>query len=74
MRKARPVAFCNICHEYSRNAVVINHRHTRTKNGEKCEGLFKSALREDDWERCPDCNGAGCDQCSGEGWLVVRRY
>jgi len=80
MLKDRPVAFCNACNEYSRDVAVINQRHTRTKYGKKCEGLFRSALREDDWERCPVCNGTGrvvdkaCDQCDSEGWIVVRRY
>jgi len=80
MLKNKPVAFCNACNEYSHDAAVINERHTRTKNGEKCEGLFRSALREDDWEKCPACNGTGnvmdkaCHQCNSEGWIVVHRY
>lgn len=78
MKKEKPVAFCTACHEYSNNVTAINQPHRRTKFGDKCKGVFRSALNNNDWIVCPSCSGTGmvvnkCDQCDGWGWILSRR-
>ena len=47
-------------------------------SNKRCEGIMDSALRAEDWERCPSCSALGqvaeetCSECSGEGWIFVR--
>lgn len=77
--KHMPVAFCTVCNECSANISVINQPHRRTKYGDKCKGVFSSAICYNDWIICTTCNGTGkfseqkCDQCDGWGWILNRR-
>lgn len=77
--KAKPVAFCTVCKQYSNNITCVNTPHRRTKYGDRCRGVFSSALNEDDWQSCSNCAGEGlikgetCIQCEGWGWILSRR-
>ncbi|WP_156817619.1 hypothetical protein [Anaeromusa acidaminophila] len=76
--KNKPIAFCTVCKEYSYNASSINEPHRRTKYGDTCKGVFSSAIGNDDWIVCSNCNGTGndangkCTQCEGYGWKLNR--
>ena len=67
-----PVAVCTGCGTYSRSAAKINERCTEYRGKKRCKGVFESALNNDDWRRCPDCNGNGCEGCQWTGWRFVR--
>lgn len=78
MEKKKPIAFCTVCHEYSHYVAAINQPHRKTKYGDKCKGVFSSALSNNDWILCSNCDGIGnsggkCDQCDGWGWVLNRK-
>ncbi|MBI5640077.1 MAG: hypothetical protein HZA17_06620 [Nitrospirae bacterium] len=74
-KKARPVARCMTCGKISRSGSAKNQRCKNVIDGNKCQGVFMSMLRSDDWQECPSCNAFGkkdkkcCAACSGDGWI-----
>jgi DnaJ-class molecular chaperone len=75
----RPVAICTVCHAYSSIVTAINERCGNRYNGKRCQGVWRSALNEEDWQACPSCNATGreiqgrCKQCDGFGWIYCRK-
>jgi hypothetical protein len=74
-----PVAVCTVCHAYSTNISVINERCGNRYNNKRCQGVWRSALSEGDWQECSSCNATGrepqgrCNQCGGFGWIYCRK-
>lgn len=79
MKKERPLAVCTRCGAYSRNLGQINQRCHVIVNRKRCKGVMHGKQRPDDWMECNSCEatgrmeGATCDLCSGEAWLLARK-
>jgi len=73
----RPEAVCTRCRAYTREVQSINQRCPNHVGGKRCQGVFRSALGESDWEECPTCQTTGrdgngiCARCEGFGWNFV---
>jgi DnaJ-class molecular chaperone len=78
-KKSKPVAYCTRCRAYSRNEGQINQKCHVIRQGNRCQGMMRSALKPDDWVECPSCGATGrvkngtCDKCAGEGWILTIR-
>ncbi len=79
MNQNPPVAVCTRCGAVSRVAQAINQRCGAKYGGKRCRGTYQRTQNPDDWEECPTCSATGkvdgrkCDQCTGVGWLYVRK-
>ena len=75
----KPVAVCSVCRAFSKNAININDRCNNTYDGDRCNGVWRSAFQVGDWKECPFCNATGekansrCTQCEGSGWINFRK-
>ena len=72
VRKFPPVAVCTRCGTYTTRVETINQQCSERRDTKRCKGVFGSALNNDDWQRCPDCDGNGCGACQRTGWQFVR--
>ena len=77
-KRSTPVAMCTRCGAVTRNVSQFNERcHLRFNK--KCQGVFRSMVRPDDWKECPSCAATGkgesglCLSCKGEGWINIRK-
>ncbi len=73
-----PVAICTRCGKRTTSAEFINQRCGNRVNGKRCDGIYGSALKPDDWKPCHYCGGSGhtgekCVACNGSGWLYQRQ-
>ena len=75
-----PVAYRVKCGALSRRIEVVDSgkcSRVLDREGNRCGGLFRSALREDDWVKCVACHGVGrmagerCGNCGGIGWALM---
>ena len=78
MKLEKPVAVCTVCYTHTENSLLINERCKKKFNGKRSKGVYRSALKVNDWKECPTCGATGrekadrCSQCSGFGWIFVR--
>jgi len=78
-KKSQPLAYCTRCGGVLHNVQHINQTCPIIRNGKRCNGSIRSATNSKDWIECPSCGATGrieggsCDQCAGEGWLLVRK-
>ena len=72
-----PMAVCTVCGAYSRSP-NINERCGRQFNAKRCTGVMRSAISNNDWKECTNCNASGkeaqgkCSMCEGIGWFYCR--
>jgi hypothetical protein len=77
IKKAKPLAVCTICGDYTDEIAYVNSRCPRTVNGRRCPGIFRSGLGQT-WQECESCKGYGlvgsvpCRQCKEFGWKLMR--
>jgi hypothetical protein len=78
----RPVAVCTECGKYQYNMNRINEQCSERHGGERCQGVWGSALNVGDFGECQLCQGSGrltgehnetCMRCEGSGWIFLRR-
>jgi hypothetical protein len=75
-----PVGVCTKCGDFAYDAARINGTCDRRPGGKPCQGVYGSAMNNDDWNKCIACGGVGragekqgsCPTCLGTGWNFVR--
>lgn len=78
-KRPQPVAVRTRYGTFTTRAEQINQRCWQRRGGNRCQGVFGSALNTRDWAECPQCAAAGyvnvksCEACLGEGWRYMRR-
>lgn len=76
-KKAKPLAVCNVCSDYTDELAYVNSRCHKTVNGRRCSGIFRSGLGQT-WVECESCKGFGlvgsvsCNACKGFGWKWLK--
>ena len=76
-KKPKPSGVCDVCGQITDQHIDVNRRCTKTVQGKRCSGIFKSSLTMF-WQECHLCNAIGkvgtqpCSECSGLGWYLIR--
>ena len=72
----KPVARCTTCGHPTHSLLDVNQRCNAVRNERRCRGIWRSALRDVDWDKCPKCravapaaDAAACARCGGTGWI-----
>jgi hypothetical protein len=76
-KRGKPSTQCSRCGKVVHDINYANKRCYEEVNRKRCEGIFISMLRADDWEECSGCttgrtDGGRCIKCSGDGWINIR--
>jgi hypothetical protein len=58
-KKKQPFAVCTRCSRFTCDVEDINNSCGNKYGGERCKGVWRSALQEKDWAECSSCSGIG---------------
>ena len=78
-KKEKPFAACTRCGKSTSNAELINENCNNVIVGKKCKGVYRSALQDEAWRQCSECDGTGINEkakcliCDGSGWIVNKQ-
>jgi hypothetical protein len=68
------VAVCTKCGKFNYNAVELYAPCNEQRDGLRCDGFYRSAIKPGDWVKCIACGGTApdCALCQGTGWNCAR--